>query len=51
MGALDLGHIEETGCVANESATREGALGNGLEATLVQCTCAVGNALATFKVL
>ena len=49
VGALDLGHVEEAGCVADEGAAGECALGDGLIATFVQSAGGVGDALAAFE--
>ena len=46
---LDLGHVEETGRVSDESSAGKGQLGDGLEATLVQGPCPVRDAPAAVE--
>ena len=50
VGALDLGHVEEAGAVADQRAARKGQLRDGLQSALVQRPRAVGNAPSAFKV-
>lgn len=49
MGPLDLGDVDEAGRVADKGSSREGHLGNGLEATLDECAGSVGDALAALE--
>lgn len=49
VGALYLGHVQETRGVADQHATRKGELGHRLEAAFVQRAGAVGDAPAAFE--
>lgn len=48
MGAFDLGHVEEAGCVPYESTTGESAFRDRLIAAFVEGASAVGDAFPAF---
>ena len=49
VGALDLGHVEEAGGVADQQAARKAEFGHRLEAAFVERPRAVGNAPAALE--